>query len=651
MKKNSLIASILTIAMCFSIISGSTYALFTSESRVNVAVKAANIDIVATVENVALDSTLGENLAQTSADFDEENNVISLEKIVPGDVVSFDIRVSNNSDVSVSYRTVISKVADDGLWEALSVTIDGIEYDGYSKRSNWTLVAPGSEDIIVPVTVTLPEDADNSYKGTSCELAYKVEAVQGNVDTTLIMDEATDISDALGAGEDVMLNEDISFSADDTTANSGYGKTGVAVKGGVLNGNGNTLNVTDANSTWDCAVNATGGIIKNITITGAMRGIFMGSATSDLVIDNVVLKDVIYTFNSDGGSKDYTVTIKNSELYGWTSFSDVHKYVYFENCTFGEGSGYAFCRPYNDVTFTNCTFEEGFEFDTSEGCTIVFENCYYGDTLITNENATTLGSGETVFLYNGIGGLKIPYEVSDSASLESALENGDHITLADDVQTEAEKTAPYGNKVALVQNGGVFDGNGKTLSVDTYGDDYAVMTSGGTIKNLTIDSGCRAIVVMSATEDLILDNVYVSGDILYAINTTEHATVDGLKLIVTNSTFGGWSSFDGGFESASFTDCTFIEGDYGYGWPYETLVKPYITTTFTNCEFELDEDGNGYYLDLSALAEGATVTLKNCTVNGVLITAENVDILGDATDFFGIELPSGRTLSDCVIFE
>ena len=84
MKKNSLIASILTIAMCFIIICGSTYALFTSESRVNVAVKAANIDIVATVENVALDSTLGENLAQTSVDFDEENNVISLEKIVPG---------------------------------------------------------------------------------------------------------------------------------------------------------------------------------------------------------------------------------------------------------------------------------------------------------------------------------------------------------------------------------------------------------------------------------------------------------------------------------------------------------------------------------------------------------------------------------------
>jgi hypothetical protein len=171
------------------------------------------------------------------------------------------------------------------------------------------------------------------------------------------------------------------------------------------------------------------------------------------------------------------------------------------------------------------------------------------------------------------------------------------------------------------------------------------MTSGGTIKNLTIDAGCRGIMIMSPTEDIILDNVYVCGDILYPLNTGEHATVEGVDLIVTNSTFGGWSSF-AGVASASFTDCKFIEGNYGYGWPYETLVKPYVNTTFTNCEFALDEEGNAYYLDMSSLGSDCTVVMKNCTVNGVVVTAEN------CTELFGeVELPSGRTLADCIIFK
>lgn len=180
------------------------------------------------------------------------------------------------------------------------------------------------------------------------------------------------------------------------------------MKGGTFDGNGKTLTVNNANGTWDCAVHTTGGTIKNLTVSGAMRGIFMGSATEDMYIDNVVFDDVVYTFNSDGGSKDYGVYISNSTLNGWTSFSDVHKEVEFTNCKFGEGSGYAFCRPYNAPTvFSNCVFEEGFEFDTSKTSDITFENCYYGDTLITAENAETLAHGETTFFYKGLNGVTI----------------------------------------------------------------------------------------------------------------------------------------------------------------------------------------------------------------------------------------------------
>ena len=47
-------------------------------------------------------------------------------------------------------------------------------------------------------------------------------------------------------------------------------------------------------------------------------------------------------------------------------------------------------------------------------------------------------------------------------------------------------------------------------------------------------------------------------------------------------------------------------------------VKPYNTTVFDNCTFE-----NGFNLILGRLADGATVTFKNCTVDGVKLTKEN----------------------------
>ena len=202
--------------------------------------------------------------------------------------------------------------------------------------------------------------------------------------------ETNDIKEieTVSPGENTTLTDDVNGSAKDTNANSGYGATGVVVDGGVFDGNGKTFTVSDANSTWDCAIAAKGGTIKNLTVAGAMRGIFMPGANSDLYIDNVIFDDVIYTFNSDGGNKNFGVYISNSTLNGWTSFSDVHKEVVFTNCKFGEGSGYAFCRPYNDAVFENCDFENGFRMDARG--VVTFKNCTYNGVHLNKDNYTNL---------------------------------------------------------------------------------------------------------------------------------------------------------------------------------------------------------------------------------------------------------------------
>ena len=202
----------------------------------------------------------------------------------------------------------------------------------------------------------------------------------------LVSDEVVLDAD-LAAGKDVVMTSDMKFNASQTTANSGYGATGVSVKGGVLDGNGHSLGINNW-GTWDAAVHTTGGTIKNLTINSGMRGIFMGSATADVYIDNVIINGTIYTFNSDGGDKNYGVYISNSTLNGWTSHSDVHKEVVYTKCSFGEGQGYAFCRPYGPTKFVGCNFSEGFTVDPVGAVT--FENCTINGVALTDANLATL---------------------------------------------------------------------------------------------------------------------------------------------------------------------------------------------------------------------------------------------------------------------
>ena len=237
---------------------------------------------------------------------------------------------------------------------------------------------------------------------------------------------------------------------------------------------------------------------------------------------------------------------------------------------------------------------------------------------------------------------------SDANALTEALANGKYVVMTQDIETEAATTAPYGNKYAFKLDGGVLDGNGHELYMECYGDDYGIMTSGGTIKNLTITEGCRAVMIMYPQQDVILDNVNIGGDgVLYPINTGEGGA-EGVNLIVTNSVLAGWTSY-GLIESATFTNVEFKQGTY-YNNIYGRVLKPYVNTTMTNCSFV--EHMN---LDLSALGEGHKVTMKDCTVNGQAVTADVFTIPATNeeydTELFTVDLPSWATsVNDCIIF-
>ena len=197
-KTKVLLSSIAAIAMSASVAIGGTYALFTSETQVDISVSAANVDVRATASNLQLYSKgvlQSGNTFEVGGTATMVENVITIERMVPMDSVKFDIVIENYSDVTVQYRTIVKQVEDTGLFEALDVSFTGretnqAEFAGASSYSDWATITPNDIDAAtgehvqtVGVTIDFPNGEDqNKYQNTSCKLIVIVEAVQGNAD-------------------------------------------------------------------------------------------------------------------------------------------------------------------------------------------------------------------------------------------------------------------------------------------------------------------------------------------------------------------------------------------------------------------------------------------------------------------------------------
>ena len=379
---------------------------------------------------------------------------------------------------------------------------------------------------------------------------------------------------------------------------------------------------TNANLPADVTVT-----IRNAKVTATSKWNYLNGT---LIFEDCEFTAGLYSIHFDDNDGVGDVIFKNCELIGWLPFAAINS-VSFENCTLDGNGSYALIRSYADLTLKNCvinTTNANHTDEYTDGVQVI-------EATLTEENVTYIDNHTTY--------------------LQTVLKEGKHVVLSSDLTiNEGEMmTAPYGNKMALHHNGGVFDGNDNTLSVTIGGDNYAVMTSGGSIKNLTVDNGFRGILIMSPKETIYLNNVVSSGEgVCYALNTAEGDSTQ--DLVATNCTFDGWCSWSE-IKSATFTNCTFGQGKY-YTNVSGRLGKPYVNTVFDGCDF-----CSKYYVDLSALKDDQKVTLKNCTVNGVKITAKNWASLVAPEDTCGegqisVELKNGTFLTaenvaDYIVFE
>ena len=112
MKKRILITSVCSIMLCLCLITGATFALFTSESKVNVAITSGKVDVTAEADNFVLysgkwnETTLKYDSVKqdgftfaTSGSVVVDGNNIKITNMVPMDKLTFDIIIKNNSNL------------------------------------------------------------------------------------------------------------------------------------------------------------------------------------------------------------------------------------------------------------------------------------------------------------------------------------------------------------------------------------------------------------------------------------------------------------------------------------------------------------------------------------------------------------------------
>ena len=383
--------------------------------------------------------------------------------------------------------------------------------------------------------------------------------------------------------------------------------------------------------------------IKKVVVSEGIATLYDRTFRRFYALEEVVLPSTLTTIGAEGTGVFQTCTslksivlpenltvLGNGTFYGCSSLESVNipagvtrieenclRETALEEIVFHEGVTYFGAQAFRDCKKLKKVVINAPEFTVAANAFGVMAGTLPGTTIyVANEEMKAYL--ESTLAYKNQFTIVGPQLVSTTADLQAALDEGKNVVLANNLTiTPAEmSTAPYGNKMALSQKGGVFNGNGKAISVTADGDNYVLMTNGGTIKNLDIDRGFRGVVLMSPTQDVYVDNVKVgvNDEVCYTINTAEG---DGThSLYVSNSVLNGWCSIGTAVKDVTFTNCTFGQGTY-YTNVYGRLVKPYVNAVFDGCDF-----CNKCYLDLSAF-EGTKVIVKNCSVNGVKITAEN----------------------------
>ncbi len=346
---------LLTLLLCFCLMMGGTFALFTVQDKSNIVISSGKVDVVATLGDLqtsSLGATQEGGAFVNGGKASIVDDTIKLEKVTPGDKATFVISIANNSDIAIQWQTAFEVVSDTGLFESLVVTIDDVQFDGGLNKSVWTAVGAGEAIAPVEVTVEMPETTENVYMEKSCEIVFAINAVQGNtptVNATVVASDEEVVAAINSDAKEVVLKN---------------GTYELFVKNNIDLGNKNVTFIGTKKTIID--------------LTGLQIGYVNSLAGATLTFDGM---EVDFSGNNEGyqGLKNAKKVVYKNCIIKGTQF--LYGDAEFINCTFVTENGYSvWAYGANNVLFSGCTFN-------TQGRAILVYFDQYTDDWVTNVTA------------------------------------------------------------------------------------------------------------------------------------------------------------------------------------------------------------------------------------------------------------------------
>lgn len=590
MKRNVIVSAFLAIALCLSVVAGATFALFTSSAKVNLSITSATVKLSdVTVENRQMYSLVDVNpdtLEGTEIDRTEEgtfflggtvdysDGTFTINKMAPGDRITFDIKVANESNIPVKYRAVISDPEGSNLTDVLVITVNNEMYLGKSE-TDYADLAVG-EAAVIPVKVELPVSASDDWAGKTVTLTVTVEAIQGSVKP---VEKAP-----------LIFTEDGEYELEDMRVN------GVD---GVLQVNGSQL-----------TINGDGKLVAVGGIYAGNGGEYSTAVWADKGA-KVIINGGTYVNTAKNGDDHYDLIYadRNStiEIYGGTFINVTPKWTlnckdYTNSKIYVMGGRYFRFDPSNVQTTPKA--KEGFEDPTEvivpEGYEVIKDGEWYEVRLAEGKFGAGTGAyddfNDAITNASNKGNVKVTLPANASVELEN------------DVANEGTNARDL-----------TFVGDG-TQTVDVVS--KAINAEGGmlnyqrgskfTFKNMTVQAGEGAFDGI-VCDELVYENCVIRGKLtLFGKATFINCTFE-------NDMANQYSVWTWGGTDVLFDGCTFnTNGKAILLYGQATAAKP-TNLTVNNCTFNDRNDGAA---GKAAIEIGNdynatyTLTINNITVNG-----------------------------------
>ena len=649
-KGKVLLSSVASIALCSSIAVGGTYALFTSESKANIAVTSGKVEVIANITDLTTSTTIENSTAMVAASV--VGNSVTLNNIVPGDCVTFNIAGENLSTITTQYRVKIACEEGLELMSGLVVTIGTNEYTSlYSYTSAWNSLAAKTDMTAIPVAITLPKNAGNEYQGLAADLVVTLEAIQGNATVTgeeeiICFDIWNGEADSEGLTENTDTeNKTVSIeSAEQLAAFSAKVNSGVTYKDYVvslandiyLNNmewtpigpnadaankfqgifDGQNYTIYDLSVAQTAGYHAAGlfgalnGTVQNLVIDGAsVSNLSSGAATDN---GTAVVAGSIYTKGTINN-----VTVKNATVTANRYVGGIAGYAYgnITNCTVENSTINAYMDALTGsldngdkvggiVGYYSGEGSYKFDNNTVKGCALNAARDVAGLAGVIS----TVGSS---FESNTVSDTKISYSLDRDYGAAAEIvtqrttvvipnsNTANNVTI-EKVATsatvdsdEALDDAIQGGATKIVLGSGnyiiPYSAKGKTLTIIGNGDTVILPTK--------IGSGGENV-------DYGLDGSTVTFEnITITTNSSTYMGYARLKATYNNCTINGTYTLYG---DSTFNNCTFnVSGDVYNIW---TWGAP--NATFDGCTF--NSDGKALLLYGT---ENTNLTVKNCVFN------------------------------------